>query len=144
MAVPKKLKTESLRSSIEQQTIDPKSYVQEEMYLDREVETKIRIEELNTIIEYNKTLAQNTSERKKYAHKIFLLTVWWSVLIFFILFLKGWYYLDLSDKVIITLITSTTANFFGFFFLVTKYLFNTEAPKVSKSVERKTKLITRK
>lgn len=139
MPTAKKLKTESLRSSVEERPIGPGTYVQEEIYLDKEVERKIRIEELNTIIENNKTLAQNTAERKKYAHKIFLLTVYWSLLIFFILFLKGWRSLDLSDKIIITLISSTTINFFGFFFLVTKYLFNPEIPKVSKRIEKRTK-----
>ena len=130
-----KLKRDVLRSSIERQTTAPESFVQEEKYLNDEVGVQIRLEELNTIKEYNKALSQNNDERKKYAHKIFVLTILWSILIFIILFLIGWKLLYLSDKVIITLITSTTINFFGFFFLVTKYLFNTGLLEVIKKTK---------
>ena len=40
--------------------------------------------------------------------------------------------MKLSDKVIMTLITSTTINVFGFFLLVLKYLFNTGSVKKDK------------
>lgn len=129
MATSGKFKTRNLASSIEEELSASRSYVQEEQLMDEETERRIRIEELNTIKEYNRTLSQNNDERKKYAHKIFVLTITWSVLIFVILFLTGWSALHLSDTTIITLITSTTVNFFGFFFLVTKYLFNTGLPE---------------
>ena len=131
MAVSKKFRSDNLTSSIEAQLTVPQSYIQEESFLDKEVERQIRIEELNTIKEYNKSLSQNNGERKKYAHKIFLLTGIWSIMIFFMLFLMGFKKLDLSDKVIIALISSTTINFFGFFYLVTRYLFNAGMPEVT-------------
>lgn len=129
MTVPKKIRTENLASSIEEQPSASRSYIQEEQFTDEATERRIRIEELNTIKEYNRTLSQNNDERKKYAHKIFTLTMIWSALIFVILFLTGWKIIQLSDTAIITLITSTTVNFFGFFYLVTRYLFNTGLPE---------------
>lgn len=129
MTVPKKIRTENLASSIEEQPAASRSYIQEEQFTDEATERRIRIEELNTIKEYNRTLSQNNDERKKYAHKIFTLTMIWSALIFVILFLTGWKIIQLSDTAIITLITSTTVNFFGFFYLVTRYLFNTGLPE---------------
>lgn len=129
MSVTRKLNPEELTSSIEEQPTASRSYVQEEAFVDGATERKIRIEELNTIKEYNRTLAQNNDERKKYAHKIFVLTIMWSVLIFVIIFLTGWKAFRLSDTILITLITSTTVNFFGFFYLVTRYLFNTGLPE---------------
>jgi hypothetical protein len=129
MIVPKKIRTENLASSIEEQPAASRSYIQEEQFTDEATERRIRIEELNTIKEYNRTLSQNNDERKKYAHKIFTLTMIWSAFIFVILFLTGWKIIQLSDTTIITLITSTTVNFFGFFYLVTRYLFNTGLPE---------------
>ena len=83
MPVAKKFKTESIISSIDDQPDAPQSYIQEETFLDKEVERQIRIEELNTIKEYNKSLSQNNDERKSYANKIFWLTIIWSVKIFY-------------------------------------------------------------
>jgi len=47
--------------------------------------------------------------------------------------LAGVKLLSLSDTVLVTLITTTTASVFGFFLLVMKYLFNPEfeTPKES-------------
>ena len=125
---PRKLKTDSIISSIDGQGIVPESYVQEEQFLNREVERQIRLEELKTLQEQNRTLAQNNEERKTYAKYIFGLTSVWALLIFVILFLVGVKRIYISDTVIVTLITSTTINFFGFFVLVIKYLFNTKEP----------------
>lgn len=47
---------------------------------------------------------------------------------------------SLHDKVLITLITTTTANFFGFFLLVLKYLFNADSiPFMNKKGEKNKK-----
>ena len=78
-------------------------------------------------------LEQNRIERKSYARRIFLFTIVWGLLIFLVIFsvatkkflVFSQSEFNLSDKVVITLITSTTINFFGFFLLVVKYLFNT-------------------
>lgn len=81
--------------------------------------------------EYNKTLGQNNRERRKYAAYIFWFTCWWTVFIFIILFCQGFgdnspFCFHLPEAVLITLITTTTVNFLGFFLLVTKYLFNSK------------------
>ena len=125
---PRKLKTDSIISSIDRQEPLPESYVQEERFLNHELERQIRLEELKTLQEKNRTLAQNNEERKRYAKYIFGLTSVWAILIFVILFCVGFKKIYISDTVVITLITSTTINFFVFFVLVIKYLFNTKEP----------------
>lgn len=67
---------------------------------------------------------QNTAERKKYADLIFQFTCGWCIIVVVIIFGCGRDVLHLSDLILTTLIGSTTLNVFGFFLLVTKYLFN--------------------
>jgi|SRR6266496_2366992 len=90
---------------------------QEEKYLEGELQK----EQLNT-------LKQNNAERKKYAKNIFWFTIGWAIAIIIVVIFSGWdncyFHLKFSDAVLITLITTTTVNFFGFFLLVIKYLFN--------------------
>ena len=95
-------------------------YEQETDYTDGKISISIRLE-------YLKTLRQNNIERKKYAGRIFIFTCIWAVLIFLVVFLVGFKVVVLSDTVLVTLISTTTINFFGFFLLVVKYLFNTGA-----------------
>ena len=71
----------------------------------------------------NSNLRQDRNLRKAYANKLFKLTCIWITLIFVMLFLQGFNRLLLSDKVLITLISSTTATFLGLFTLVIRYLF---------------------
>jgi predicted ATP-dependent protease len=105
----------------------------EKKFLEKESENAIKIEEVTTRREYNLLLQQNREEKKKYARLIFILTCCWGTLIFIIVLANGltgingqkYFEFSLSDTIIITLITSTTVNFFGFFLLVVKYLFNT-------------------
>ena len=112
----------------------------ESIYLTEELDRLIRTEELIEKRHNNKNLQQDREARKDYANKTFILTCVWGLLIFVIIFsiAKGsfifydkWNF-KLSDKVLITLITSTTVNFFGFFLLVMKYLFHTKPPEKSK------------
>lgn len=75
------------------------------------------------------SLDQNRGERVSYAKKTFWLTVGWIFVVLAIVTLSGVEYnytrlLSLSDPVIITLITTTTVNVFGFFLLVMQFLFN--------------------
>jgi hypothetical protein len=84
---------------------------------------------VNTLIVENQILKENKEARKKYAYRTFILTCSWSVFLICVIFLCGYEKMKLSDKVIITLITSTTVNFFGFFLLVMKYLFDTNHSK---------------
>lgn len=112
---------------------------EEENHVDRELDRELKTEKINTWRQYNETLKQNGIERKKYAKYIFSLTCIWAGLIFILIFMQGFGWMGLSDKVIIVLISSTTINFFGFFLLVTKYLFNSKEHIL---VEDKTKAVS--
>lgn len=74
-------------------------------------------------------LEQNRAERVLYAKKTFRLTCWWIILVLLIVItsgiqIKGFRLLQLSEKIILVLITTTTVNVFGFFLLVMQFLFN--------------------
>jgi hypothetical protein len=113
--------------------------LQEVRHLDKEkdVALQIQIARLEGVI-------QDISERKKYAARIFQLVATFLFVVVFIVWLHGvgsFYLLNpfeggflkgpdffefsfhLSDTVIVTLLTTTTANVVAFFILVTKYLF---------------------
>ena len=79
-----------------------------------------------------KELAQNLSERKKYAKQLFMMLSIWLAVMLVILTVNAVGQIPgthltfmMSDPVIITLITTTTANIAAFFLVVTKYLFPT-------------------
>lgn len=89
------------------------------------------------------SLEVNRDQRRRYARNTFWLTVTWITLVILIVAANGlklrifgeWrQLLSLSDAVVITLISTTTLNVFGFFLLVMKYLFNTEELKEMKDV----------
>jgi hypothetical protein len=111
---------------------DSSTLLEEKAYLDTTSEKAFKTEELKSRKEYNQLLKQNRKERKKYARLIFRLTCIWTLVIFVIIIANGltsianhkYFEFHLSDSLLITLITSTTLNFFGFFLLVVKYLFN--------------------
>ncbi|HEV3459736.1 MAG TPA: hypothetical protein VHG32_24555 [Thermoanaerobaculia bacterium] len=69
---------------------------------------------------------QDIDERKKYAALIFWLLCTWLVALFGLLVSCGLHRLDLSDKVLIAVITGTTADVFGIFYIVVAYLFPKE------------------
>jgi hypothetical protein len=101
-----------------------RSYVKEADFIDQELNYEIKRA-------YLKTLQDNNIQRKRYAINTFILTCCWIAIVIVIVVLTGLKRLILSDAVLITLITTTTASVFGFFLLVMKYLFNTglEKPK---------------
>lgn len=76
-------------------------------------------------------LTQNIQLRKLYAGLLFSVLVFWIFVIMYVVLstASGCQMLmprvgfHLSDAVVITLITTTTANVVGFFFAVTNYLF---------------------
>lgn len=74
-----------------------------------------------------KSYQQDIIERKKYANRIFLFVVCWSVVVVIILLIQGFgvkfNFFNLSDKVLISLISATTINVLGVFVIVAKYLF---------------------
>lgn len=69
---------------------------------------------------------QNRQQRKEYADNIFTFLCAYMLFVFLIIFGCGSYHthFGLSDDVLITLITTTTANVIGIFVFVVKYLFN--------------------
>jgi preprotein translocase subunit SecG len=77
------------------------------------------------------SLQQNNRERFLFARYTFIITCFWITIVIIIVFLNGYRHrngnpvLQLSDSVLITLITTTTINVFAFFLLVIKFLFNT-------------------
>lgn len=73
------------------------------------------------------TLQQDREERKKYAHRVFLLMAAWLAAMIILVTLAGFkmslYTFSLSDAVILAMIGSTTASVIGIFLIVATYLF---------------------
>lgn len=76
--------------------------------------------------EHLRSLKQDTDERKRYANKLFWFLITYMVMVFIILFLHGFSVVKfyVHDVVIITLISTTTANIIAIFIFVVKYLFH--------------------
>jgi undecaprenyl pyrophosphate phosphatase UppP len=102
-----------------QNSPDTKTYQDELSYVKDQVELDIRRA-------YLETLQDNNRQRKRYAKNTFVLTCIWISVVLVIIGLCGFNIMKLSDTVLVTLISTTTANVFGFFFLVMKYLFKSE------------------
>jgi hypothetical protein len=71
-----------------------------------------------------KRLLDDNKARKSFSVFIFAITILWMFLVLFIVIQCSRKKFILSDSVLITLITTTTANVFGFFYVVVNYLFN--------------------
>jgi hypothetical protein len=76
----------------------------------------------------NEDLSQNILARKRTARCLFWMVAVWLLLDMVVMFLQGFngfscYPFHLESKVLITLITSTTASVLGLFGIVTRYLF---------------------
>lgn len=98
---------------------DTKTYQDELSFVRDQVELDIRRA-------YLETLQDNNRQRKQYARNTFILTCTWISIVLVIIGFSGLELMKLSDTVLVTLISTTTANVFGFFFLVMKYLFKIE------------------
>lgn len=61
---------------------------------------------------------QNLEARRKYSHRIFIITSGWLLFVIAILFLVGLKFLFLSDSVLIALLGTTTVNVSGFLLLL--------------------------
>ncbi|MCW3104970.1 MAG: hypothetical protein JWO09_3410 [Bacteroidetes bacterium] len=139
----------SIRSLIEAEgkaadhVVEEKERVEKEsIYLTDELDRLIQTEDLIERRHRNETLKQDREARKRYALLTFILTCTWCLFIFIVVLAAAEGYLihnkfHLSDKILITLITSTTVNFFGFFILVMKYLFHTNSAPEKKSSKKK-------
>jgi len=71
-----------------------------------------------------KRLLDDNKARKVFSIIIFAITIPWMFLVLFIVVQCSRKAFHLSDGVLIALITTTTANVFGFFYVVVNYLFN--------------------
>ena len=71
-----------------------------------------------------KRLVDDNHARKTFSQWIFAVTVLWMFCVLMIVIQCGRLILILSDGILIALITTTTANVFGFFYVVVNYLFN--------------------
>jgi uncharacterized membrane protein (DUF485 family) len=67
---------------------------------------------------------EDNEARRKFATALFVVTVIWMVFILIIVVAYGRGWLQYPSAVVITLITTTTANVFGFMYIVANYLFN--------------------
>ena len=85
--------------------------------------------ELRRLNEDLKNLRQDRDERKSYASKLYWLVLTWLTLILLIIILQGLTLPNISpsfhldNTILITLITTTTANIAAFFLVVVRYLF---------------------
>lgn len=149
MAVPKKIKPldiSELKAKVELEGQQADNILgeadrlkKEKEGLDKDQDRAIKAHKIKALENENRSNEQNRLARKGYAFKTFILTCIWGGLIFIILFFNGFKLggFQLSDKVIITLATTTTINFLGFFLLVMKYLFHTDQSKKDKKKNTK-------
>lgn len=85
--------------------------------------------ELRKLGEELKDLRQDRDERKSYASKLYWLVLTWLTVILTIVVMQGLkvpeirFTFQLNDVVLVTLITTTTANVAAFFLVVVRYLF---------------------
>jgi hypothetical protein len=71
-----------------------------------------------------KRLLDDNKARKSFSQWIFAITVIWMFMVLVVVIQCSRNVFVLSDGVLIALITTTTANVFGFFYVVVNYLFN--------------------
>ena len=69
---------------------------------------------------------QDRMQRGEYANRIFSLVCIYMLAIVVMIILVGFHVLTLDNSVIITLISTTTANIIGVFVIVAKYLFHNQ------------------
>jgi len=84
---------------------------------ERDVDEEYSRAQLRRLLDDNKA-------RKSFSIWIFAITVLWMFLVLMIVLQCSRGVFMLSDGVLIALITTTTANVFGFFYVVVNYLFN--------------------
>ena len=73
---------------------------------------------------------QDRGQRKKYSYLIFAYICAYTIAVLTIVMLKGGGAFDLSDAVVITLLTTTMTSVIGLFVIVANYLFPSKKVKV--------------
>jgi hypothetical protein len=87
----------------------------------KRTELKLRQEELESNI-------QDRKERKKYADKIFWFLLSFMAITLTAVFISIYKFDKLSDTVLVTLLTTTSANVISIFAIVVRYLFKQKKP----------------
>lgn len=135
--IPEKLRSILDKINLESSKNEPKQEERTEIK-DDEIELIRKREEVKTMTVANKirneeleNRRQDRARRKVYADNLFTFLCFYMILVFFILYKSGSLYnsFELSDSVIIALITTTTANIIGIFAFVVRYLFKTPDDK---------------
>lgn len=104
--------------------IQSNKYIDIEKDIAQENLRKAQLEN-DALDEVNKGEVQDREQRKQFAEMIFTFVSLYMGAVIFILLSSGarWVDFHLSDQVIITLITTTTANIIGILLIVVHYLF---------------------
>lgn len=135
--IPEKLRSILDKINLESSKNEPKQEERTEIK-DDEIELIRKREEVKTMTVANKirneeleNRRQDRAQRKVYADNLLTFLCFYMILVFFILYKSGSLYnsFELSDSVIIALITTTTANIIGIFAFVVRYLFKTPDDK---------------
>lgn len=135
--IPEKLRSILDKINLESSKNEPKQEERTEIK-DDEIELIRKRKEVKTMTVANKirneeleNRRQDRAQRKVYADNLFTFLCFYMILVFFILYKSGSLYnsFELSDSVIIALITTTTANIIGIFAFVVRYLFKTPDDK---------------
>lgn len=135
--IPEKLRSILDKINLESSKNEPKQEERTEIK-DDEIELIRKREEVKTMTVANKirneeleNRRQDRAQLKVYADNLFTFLCFYMILVFFILYKSGSLYnsFELSDSVIIALITTTTANIIGIFAFVVRYLFKTPDDK---------------
>ena len=135
--IPEKLRSILDKINLESSKNEPKQEERTEIK-DDEIELIRKREEVKTMTVANEirneeleNRRQDRAQRKVYADNLFTFLCFYMILVFFILYKSGSLYnsFELSDSVIIALITTTTANIIGIFAFVVRYLFKTPDDK---------------
>jgi hypothetical protein len=90
-----------------------------------DIDRETKLVDLNIKKESLESDRQDRKERKNYADKVYRLIFGFLVIVLLIVIASGikWLCFNLSDNVLITLLTTTSANVIGIFMIVMRYLF---------------------
>ena len=108
---------EIMLSQLEKQSVEKGTFRETFVEEVNDVDAQMRKEQLKRLIADNQA-------RKRFSQWIFAVTVLWMFCVLMIVVQCARGSFHLSDGVLIALITTTTANVFGFFYVVVNYLFN--------------------
>ena len=92
----------------------------------RDIDKEFKITELGVKKEELESYIQDRKERKRYANKLFYFLSVFVFIILLIVILSGLDIIKLETSIMITLITTTTANIISIFIYVVKYLFKSK------------------